>query len=164
MSDADSLRRRLNVLDRLAADGSLEEAALCSKLAVLKEVAFALLDEVENLGHVHHINLRSGINLYEEVQRFETNLITRALERTGGNQTRAAQLLGLNLTTLHSKLKRYNLSPNPHANPATTNNPAPNQNATHTPVRPQTQLDGFSSQAARGETEPPIFLDGAHEM
>ena len=33
-----------------------------------------------------------------------------ALEQTGGHQSRAARLLGLNATTLNSKIKTYNIS------------------------------------------------------
>jgi DNA-binding NtrC family response regulator len=43
------------------------------------------------------------------VQRFEVDLICSALTRTAGNQTRAARLLGVNLTTLNSKIKRYKI-------------------------------------------------------
>jgi DNA-binding NtrC family response regulator len=46
------------------------------------------------------------------MRRFEVHLIQSALERTGGHQTRAAQMLGINLTTLHNKLKRLDISPN----------------------------------------------------
>src|SRR3982751_1988363 len=52
-----------------------------------------------------------GINFYEEVRRFEIDLIRRALEQTGGHQSRAARLLGMNATTLNSKIKTYNIDP-----------------------------------------------------
>lgn len=51
-----------------------------------------------------------GVNFYDEVRRFEIDLIRRALERTGGHQSRAARLLGMNATTLNSKIKTYNLN------------------------------------------------------
>src|SRR5918999_1347144 len=54
-----------------------------------------------------------GINFYEEVRRFEIDLIRRALEQTGGHQSRAARLLGMNATTLNSKIKTYNISLRP---------------------------------------------------
>ena len=54
---------------------------------------------------------RGGVNFYEEVSRFETDLIRRALEQTAGHQSRAARLLGLNATTLNSKIKTYNIAP-----------------------------------------------------
>jgi len=54
-----------------------------------------------------------GINFYDEVRRFEIDLIRRALEQTGGHQSRAARLLGMNATTLNSKIKTYNISLRP---------------------------------------------------
>jgi transcriptional regulator with GAF, ATPase, and Fis domain len=56
-----------------------------------------------------------GINFYDEVRRFEIDLIRRALEQTGGHQSRAARLLGMNATTLNSKIKTYNISLRPQA-------------------------------------------------
>jgi len=49
----------------------------------------------------------------EEVRRFEIDLIRRALEQTGGHQSRAARLLGMNATTLNSKIKTYNINLRP---------------------------------------------------
>jgi DNA-binding NtrC family response regulator len=54
-------------------------------------------------------DLSRGVNFYDEVRRFETDLIRRALEQTSGHQSRAARLLGLNATTLNSKIKTYNI-------------------------------------------------------
>ncbi|MFM8439936.1 MAG: sigma-54-dependent transcriptional regulator [Acidobacteriota bacterium] len=56
-------------------------------------------------------DLSRGVNFYEEVKRFEIDLLRRALEQTGGHQSRAARLLGLNATTLNSKIKTYNITP-----------------------------------------------------
>jgi DNA-binding NtrC family response regulator len=55
------------------------------------------------------IDLTHGISFYDEVSRFEIELIRQALELTGGHQSRAAKLLGLNNTTLNSKIKSYNI-------------------------------------------------------
>jgi DNA-binding NtrC family response regulator len=49
---------------------------------------------------------KGGIDLRVAVERYENQLITQALERTGRNKNRAAQLLGLNRTTLVEMLKR----------------------------------------------------------
>lgn len=57
------------------------------------------------------IDLSRGISFYDEVSRFEVELIKRALEMTGGHQSRAARLLGMNNTTLNSKIKSYNIRP-----------------------------------------------------
>ena len=57
--------------------------------------------------------LGGGINFYDQVRRFEIDLIRRALEQTGGHQSRAARLLGMNATTLNSKIKTYRISLRP---------------------------------------------------
>ncbi len=57
------------------------------------------------------IDLTRGISFYDEVSRFEVELIKRALEITGGHQSKAARLLGMNNTTLNSKIKSYNIRP-----------------------------------------------------
>jgi sigma-54 specific flagellar transcriptional regulator A len=51
----------------------------------------------------------SGIDLRNAVEQYENRLIVQALERTGRNKNRAAQLLGLNRTTLVEMLKRKGL-------------------------------------------------------
>jgi transcriptional regulator with GAF, ATPase, and Fis domain len=58
-------------------------------------------------------DLGRGINFYDQVRRFEIDLIRRALEQTGGHQSRAARLLGMNATTLNSKIKTYRISLRP---------------------------------------------------
>ncbi|MBK9214870.1 MAG: sigma-54-dependent Fis family transcriptional regulator [Chloracidobacterium sp.] len=57
------------------------------------------------------VDLARGVSFYDEVKKFEIDLILRALEQTGGHQSRAARLLGLNATTLNSKIKSYHLRP-----------------------------------------------------
>ncbi|NNE67792.1 MAG: sigma-54-dependent Fis family transcriptional regulator [Pyrinomonadaceae bacterium] len=57
------------------------------------------------------IDIAQGITFYDEVKKFEIDLIQRALEQTAGHQSRAARLLGLNATTLNSKIKSYNILP-----------------------------------------------------
>jgi transcriptional regulator with GAF, ATPase, and Fis domain len=46
---------------------------------------------------------------YEQVEHFEISLILRALAQSGGSQVKAARLLKLNVTTLNSKIKRYQI-------------------------------------------------------
>ncbi len=49
-------------------------------------------------------------DLYELILReVELPLLTVVLEQTRGNQTKSAQILGLNRGTLRKKLKTYNL-------------------------------------------------------
>jgi DNA-binding NtrC family response regulator len=51
----------------------------------------------------------TGIDLRLAVQEYENDMIRQALDRTRGNKNRAAQLLGLNRTTLVEMLKRKRL-------------------------------------------------------
>lgn len=49
-------------------------------------------------------------NLYRSALRaVEKPLIENALDRTGGNQLKAAKILGINRNTLRSKIKRLGI-------------------------------------------------------
>ena len=87
------------------------EVAMDNRLNTLREVALTLLREVESLRVSQSDNGKRRVKLHDEVQRFEVDLIRSALGRTGGNQTRAAQLLGVKITTLNTKIKRYKIEP-----------------------------------------------------
>lgn len=73
------------------------------------EVAVQMMASAD--GASHDIDIAHGVNFYDEVKKFEIDLIRRSLEQTGGHQSRAARLLGLNATTLNSKIKSYNIRP-----------------------------------------------------
>lgn len=92
---------------------ALHENTLPVRIEMLKNVALNLLKEVQVLSTLEAADIVRGIQFYDEVERFERELITRALELTGGHQVRAARLLGLKVTTLNSKVKRYQI-PLPH--------------------------------------------------
>jgi DNA-binding NtrC family response regulator len=53
--------------------------------------------------------LAQGRTLRDLLDEYERGLIVSALEKTGGNQRRAAAELGVLPTTLHEKLKRLGL-------------------------------------------------------
>jgi DNA-binding NtrC family response regulator len=95
---------------------TLQESPLPVRIEMLKNVALNLLKEVQVLSTLEAADIMRGIQFYDEVERFERELITRALELTGGHQVRAARLLGLKVTTLNSKVKRYRI-PLPHEEP-----------------------------------------------
>jgi DNA-binding NtrC family response regulator len=95
------------------------KAAAAERLMRIRDLASTLLDEAESLDHenalaetvatVENLNLKSGVDFFDEVKRFEMRLIARALELTGGNQARAARILGLGTTTLNYKIKSYEM-------------------------------------------------------
>ena len=77
----------------------------------LREAALTVLREVESLAS-RRSSPPETFGLQEEVQRYEIELIKNALQRTGGNQRRAAKLLGVKVTTLNCKIKRFGISTN----------------------------------------------------
>ncbi|MBX6422451.1 sigma 54-interacting transcriptional regulator [Thermosulfurimonas sp. F29] len=54
---------------------------------------------------------RARLTLPEAVEKVERELIVEALKETGGNQSRAAQLLGTTLRVLNYKVKKYGIDP-----------------------------------------------------
>ena len=96
-----------------------QKATSAARLEKIKEMASALLHEAESLDHenalaeaaaaVDNLSVRSEVSFFDEVKRFEMRLISRALELTGGNQARAARMLGLGTTTLNYKIKSYEM-------------------------------------------------------
>jgi len=82
-------------------------------------LAKALASEIESLqaelgtdSHREPIRFdNDGIDFYNEVERYEIELIKSALNHCGGNQTQAARLLRMKSTTLNAKMKHYGLNP-----------------------------------------------------
>ena len=54
--------------------------------------------------------IEKRIYLDEAVREFEKKFIQNALAKTGGNQSRAAEMLGLHRNTLDRKLGQYKLN------------------------------------------------------
>jgi transcriptional regulator with PAS, ATPase and Fis domain len=100
----------LSASDAAGAAVVRSEVAMDNRLNTLREVALTLLREVESF-RVSQPATKRSVRLHEEVRRFEIDLIRSALSRTAGNQTRAAQLLGVKITTLNTKIKRYKIAP-----------------------------------------------------
>jgi two-component system response regulator AtoC len=48
-------------------------------------------------------------NIYEEIEELERTRIRQALEHTGGVRVKAAQLIGMPLRTMLTKMKQYGL-------------------------------------------------------
>ena len=55
-----------------------------------------------------------GIQFDEAVGEFEKRFIKRVLDRAEGNQSRAAQVLGIHRNTLSRKIGEYKLDHNGH--------------------------------------------------
>ena len=82
-----------------------------SGFSLIRALATTLLTEIDSLGSDGSIlNEGSAFDLSERVREFEVKLIRAALLKTGGNQRRAASLLGVKNTTLHNKIKSYGIN------------------------------------------------------
>ncbi|OLC97696.1 MAG: histidine kinase [Acidobacteria bacterium] len=55
-----------------------------------------------------------GILFNEAICEFEKRFIKRVLDRASGNQSRAAELLGIHRNTLSRKIDEYKLESNGH--------------------------------------------------
>ena len=88
------------------------------KIRRLKQLAIRLVRELQSINEMQvvSLDLEGGLDFYEEVSRFEIDLINRALMQTGGHQARAARLLNLKVTTLNSKIKHYKIELDSFAN------------------------------------------------
>lgn len=77
--------------------------------ALAREIE-TLKAELSNDQNNYRINFDEGIDFYDEIERYEIELIRSALSQCGGNQTQAAKLLHLKSTTLNAKMKHYGLN------------------------------------------------------
>ena len=91
-------------------NGNEEFATAPNSLTTLKELAVRLVREVQCISEVRPVSFENGLDFYDEVSRFEIDLIKRALLLTAGHQARAAKLLNLRATTLNSKIKHYGIN------------------------------------------------------
>lgn len=66
---------------------------------------------LQSLGEGVHaapsLDLGMGLELESVVEEVERNLIAQAMERSGGNRTEAARLLGISFRSLRYRLKKY---------------------------------------------------------
>ncbi len=106
-----NVRELENIIERAVVIAPTDEITVdCLRPEVVNpELAREMIMDSEGVSS--DIDIAKGVNFYEEVRRFEIDMITRALDQTGGHQSRAARLLGLNATTLNSKIKSYNIVP-----------------------------------------------------
>jgi len=117
--ELENLVRRLAVLCREEViDEAVIEAELCSaaRPAPAEEAADATLEEaVERWLERHFRSFGEALpppGLYHRVLReVERPLLTRVLRATGGNQLRAADILGVNRNTLRKKLRDLEIQP-----------------------------------------------------
>jgi DNA-binding NtrC family response regulator len=129
-----NVRELENLIERLVTLGGEREIAASDLPASLRRTTPPTL-----------ANLRvpaTGLCFRDVVEEVEEQLIRDALELTHGNKNRAAQLLGLNRTTLLEKIKRRGATAVP---PAAT---------------PEPRTDGFATGPAPGRRNSDAFAAG----
>ena len=112
----------LDVMQRLCAydwPGNVRELEnLIERLVVVAATRMVQMDDLPAQLRTSVIDLEGGtldlpsggVDLRVLLMQLEEKLIGQALERTGGNKNRAAELLGMNRTTLVEKLRRRNVA------------------------------------------------------
>ena len=99
----------LSLSTRARALPRLREPKLHSRLDDLRAMVRSLLTELESLRLPVDLEPDGKLNLDDELKRYEISLIRAALDKTDGSQTRAARMLGVKVTTLNTKIKRYQI-------------------------------------------------------
>ena len=84
------------------------------RLDSLRSMMHTLMKEAVESFHPLKIDSTKGIDYYEAVEKYETELIKTALDMTGGHQKDAARLLNIANSTLCMKMKRFKIPSNPN--------------------------------------------------
>ncbi len=97
-----NVRELENILERgvaLAAGDSLEADLLPPEITQAVDMPSFSAEEISK-----------GANLDDLMERYERQLIDRALLQAGGNRTKAAELLGVSFRSLRYRLKKYGMA------------------------------------------------------
>ena len=89
------------------------QASFGNRIEALRAVIMLLLREVESIEEAIAFDIRAPAEadycLPEKLERLEVDMIRCALIKTNGRQKQAAKMLGLKLTTLNAKIKKYEI-------------------------------------------------------
>lgn len=103
-----NVRELRNIVIRLSAKYAGKRVTVEQIQAELETAvdSFQGLQENESLQHAEEELMGHGFRLDDKLKDWEKQYITVALQRSGGNLSKAARLLGMNRTTLYSRLQR----------------------------------------------------------
>lgn len=85
------------------------QQASTPRIGIVKQLLNKLLIELETVDESERVHLDENFNLNEQMKNFESDIIRQALYLTDNNQRLAAQMLGINYTTLNAKMKRLGI-------------------------------------------------------
>jgi len=104
-----NVRELENIIERSVVIAQTDEITVDCLRPEVRDPQLAIDMINGTAGSSSDLDIARGVNFYDEVKKYEIDLIRRALDQTGGHQSRAARLLGLNATTLNSKIKTHNI-------------------------------------------------------
>lgn len=87
----------------------LWEHATTPRMSIVKQLLRRLQEELETVNETEQVKFGENFNLYEQIKSIEIDMIRHALFLTHNNQRVAARMLGVNYTTLNSKVRRYGI-------------------------------------------------------
>jgi len=90
-------------------NGPREDLEFSSKIDALRMTVKSLLQEATGRTQPLDIDPETGTDLYEDVARYEKQLIELALQMSGGRQNKAAKLLHVSTSTLNWKMKKLDI-------------------------------------------------------
>ena len=79
------------------------------RIGIVKQLLNKLLSELDAVNESERVSLQENFNLNEQMKNFETDIIRQALYLTDNNQRLAAQMLGINYTTLNAKMNSFGI-------------------------------------------------------
>lgn len=85
------------------------QQATTPRIGIVKQLLNKLLNELDSVNENERVTLDENFNLNEQMKNFESDIIRQALFLTDNNQRLAAQMLGINYTTLNAKMKRLGI-------------------------------------------------------
>ena len=105
-----NIRELRNIVIRLGAKYPGREVGVDELNAELEQVSALDVDTGDDVRDekVRRDLLSNSFNLDETLQEWERQYINKALELSAGNLSKAARLLGVNRTTLYSRIEKFN--------------------------------------------------------
>jgi two-component system response regulator HydG len=94
-----------------AAEHQIMMQALMALTNEIKELRYLIESELDKMRNIESgiMDLSSERSSSVRIDEAEKELITRALDETGGNRKKAAEMLGMGERTLYRKLDKYGM-------------------------------------------------------
>ncbi len=101
-------KEALDILARYDWPGNVREIKnLIHRCTVMIDSEVLMPEHFENMLNMHKPRKTSELEVGQTIEDVERELIYKTLEKTGGNKTRAAEILDVTPRTLRNKLSRY---------------------------------------------------------